>query len=210
MAESTYGFRSALGGFHKGDVIGYIEKAASQHRSQLLEYEQTLTALREENRALQQQLSLLMMATPLASELTPAPAAEEAPAPAPAIEEAPEPEAAPAPEAAPTPVEVLSPVLDADKEALLWQELQAYRRAEAVERKATARVKNLYQQLDGLCDGTLAEFQSTNAAVKQTIELLLSQAQLLEQSYTALSDSLLSSREKLVAANGQLRLDSEE
>lgn len=206
MAESTYGFRTALSGFHKGDVIGYIEKAASQHRSQLLEYEQTLTTLREENRALQQQLSLLMMATPLTSELASTPAE----APAPAAEEAPAPVEAPAPEAAPTPVEVLSPVPDADKEALMWQELQAYRRAEAVERNATARVRKLYQQLDGLCDGAMDEFQATNTAVKQTIELLLSQAQILEQSYTALSDALVSSREKLAAVNGQLCLDCEE
>ena len=60
MANNTYGFRTALSGFHKGDVTGYIEKIASQHRSELLEYEKMVTSLREENRALQQQLNLLM------------------------------------------------------------------------------------------------------------------------------------------------------
>ena len=31
MADNTYGFRTALNGFHKGDVIGYIEKGGVAH-----------------------------------------------------------------------------------------------------------------------------------------------------------------------------------
>ena len=42
MADSTYRFRSALGGYHKGDVLGFIEKVASEHRSEVLEYEKTI------------------------------------------------------------------------------------------------------------------------------------------------------------------------
>ena len=61
---ASYGFRTALGGFHKGDVIGYIERTLAQHRSELLDYEATVTSLREENRSLQQQMNLLLMAMP--------------------------------------------------------------------------------------------------------------------------------------------------
>ena len=78
MAESTYRFRTSLRGFHKGDVTAYIEKTASLHRSEMLEREQKICALQEENRSLQQQLNLLMMATPVA---TPAPAPVCAPEP---------------------------------------------------------------------------------------------------------------------------------
>ena len=86
MAEGTYGFRTALNGFHKGDVIGYIEKTATEHRTEILEYENTIMSLRDEIRSLNQQLNLLMMATPLAPEKNPSIPAEE-PVFAPVFEE---------------------------------------------------------------------------------------------------------------------------
>ena len=120
--------RSALGGYHKGDVLGFIEKVASEHRSEVLEYEKTIADLREENRSLQQQLNLLMMATPV-------PAAKE-----------PKPE--PIPE--PTPVPTADPANMSAAE-LVSMELQAYRRAEAMERSANQRATKLYQQLEEVC-----------------------------------------------------------
>lgn len=179
MADTAYHFRSALGGFHKGDVTAYIEKAAAQHRSELLEYEKTVTELREENRSLQQQLNLLMMSTPVTA----------APAPAPAPVPVAEPE--------PTPVELMS------------KELQAYRRAEAVERNANKRARKLYQQMEDVCEDALGEFQVTDSAVKQTIQVMLEQASALEQAYQALSAALNASREKLSVMN-ELLCDSEE
>ena len=76
MSESSYPFRTALGGFHKGDVTGFIEKTAALHRIELQEYEALVTSLREENRALHQQLHLMMMSTPIT---TPAPAPDPEP-----------------------------------------------------------------------------------------------------------------------------------
>ena len=52
MDESVYHFRTALSGYHKGDVTAYIEKTASEHRSALLEMEKTITQLQKENRSL--------------------------------------------------------------------------------------------------------------------------------------------------------------
>ena len=179
MADNASHFRNALGGFHKGDVIAYIEKTATQHRFELLEREQTIAALREENHTLQQQLNLLMMATPVAPV---APAAAE-------------------PVAAPEP----APIENAD---LMSLELQAYRRAEAVERNASNRARKLYQQLESVCEDTLDEFQLTDSAVKNTIELMLQQANSLEQAYQTLSAALQASREKLAAMNDFLS-DSE-
>lgn len=186
MADSAYRFRSALGGYHKGDVAGYIEKAAAQHRSELLEREATIASLREENHSLQQQLNLLMMATPAsapAPEPTPAPAPEPAPAPTPATMSATE---------------------------LMAGELQAYRRAEAVERNASQRARKLYRQLETVCEDALGEFQNTDSAVKQTIEQMLEQANALEQAYQTLSLALNNSREKLAAMNDLLCIDEEE
>ena len=184
MADSLYHFRSALGGFHKGDVTGYIEKTAAQHRSELLELEATIVALQDENRSLQQQLNLLMMATPAA-----------APAPAPIA----------VPEPAPAPVPVATNAAE-----LLTAELQAYRRAETVERNAAQRARNVYHQLENVCEDALDKFQSTDSTVKQTIELMLEQANTLEQAYQALSAALNGSREKLASMNELLYIETPE
>ena len=188
MADNSYHFRNALGGYHKGDVTGYIEKVAAQHRNELLELEQIITTLREENHSLQQQLNLLMMSTPIAS--TPEAKEEKA------AEPASEPVSAPAKES-----------LSAPELASL--ELQAYRRAEAMERNANNRARKLYRQMEDLCDDALEEFQATDSAVKQTLRSIMDQANSLEQAYQTLSAALQVSREKLAAMN-ELISDAEE
>ena len=184
MEESAYQFRSALSGFHKGDVTAYIEKLISAHRSALLEQEKTITELQKENRSLHQQLNLLMLSTP-------APAPAEAPAPV--------------SEPAPAPVPVSAPV-HADVTSL---ELQAYRRAEAVEHAANVRALQLYQQLEALYTDSIDEIQLTDAAVKQTIEAIKQQANSLEQAYNTLTTALDASRNKLAAINALLNADEE-
>ena len=178
MADTAYHFRNALSGFHKGDVTAYIEKTAAQHRSELLEYQKTIATLQEENLSLQQQLNLLMMATPVAQ------------ASAPGEEQTPAAEA----EAAAT----IEPV---EEQNLMHQELRAYRRAEAVERNANARARKLYNQMENLCEAALDEFQATDSTVKQTIEVILAQAKALEQSYQGLAAALNASCEKLADMN---------
>lgn len=185
MADSVYRFSSALGGFHKGDVMAYIEKTVLQHRSEKLEAEQTIAALREENRSLQQQLNLLIMATPVAA-AQPVEPAEEAVCEDISVQEpVPEPEVLSAPE-------------------LVSMELQAYRRAEAMERNTNNRVRKLCEQMELVCEDALNEFNITDAAVKQTIETMLEQASTLDQAYQGLSAALSASREKLVAMNNML------
>ena len=193
MAESVNRFRTALGGYHKGDVVAYIEMAASEYRSELLERERIIAEQKKEIHSLQQQLNLLMMATPVPAEEP----ASEAPAPEPA----PEPAPAPTPEPAPAPVQMTD---------MVAQELQAYRRAAAVEHAANRRAKRLYQQLEGLCVDAMGEFKVTDTAVKQTIEVMLQQANSLEQAYQTLATALTASREKLAAMNDQLYTDLDE
>ena len=182
MADSGRLFRTALSGFHKGEVTAYIEKTALQHRSQLLEYEKKITDLQEENRSLQQQLNLLMMATPVAG---PAPT----PAPAPVVE------------TEPVPVPTPTPVVPAETTDWMNLELQAYRRAEAVERHANIRAKKLYGNMEDLCGSALGDFQAADEAVKQTIDVMMAQAASLEKAYQVLSASLNASREKISSIN---------
>ena len=181
MAESGRLFRTSMGGFHKGDVTAYIEKTATQHRLELLECEKTITALQEENRSLQQQLNILMMATPVAA----------APAP---VEE-------PAPVVIPEPAPAPAPVAPAEAKDWMHMELQAYRRAEAVERHANARAKELYEKMEDLCGGALGDFQAADQAVKQTIDVMMAQAATLEQAYQTLSAALNASRDKIASIN---------
>lgn len=50
--ETTYRFRTAVGGFHKGDVSEYIAKTAASHRSEIAELENRISELEEQNRQL--------------------------------------------------------------------------------------------------------------------------------------------------------------
>ena len=90
---------------------------------------------------------------------------------------------------------------DAD---LMRRELQAYRRAEAAERNANKRVRKLYAQMEGACDGALEEFQTTDAAVRNTLEVMQQQAAALEDAYQTLTEALRASRETLAAMNEEL------
>lgn len=56
MIDTTaYRFRTAVGGFHKGDVAEYISKTAAQHSAQLKEYQDRIALLEQENENLRQQ-----------------------------------------------------------------------------------------------------------------------------------------------------------
>lgn len=57
MSESNlYAFRTAVGGFHKGDVSSYIAKTAAAHHAQVEELQARIDTLERENRQLRDQL----------------------------------------------------------------------------------------------------------------------------------------------------------
>lgn len=69
MTETIqYHFRTAVGGFHKGDVADYIAKSTAGHRAELNEYKSRVAALEAENDSLRQQLTLLMASNTLLEE----------------------------------------------------------------------------------------------------------------------------------------------
>ena len=93
---------------------------------------------------------------------------------------------------------------------MVSMELQAYRRAEAVERTANVRARQLYQKMEDLCDNAMGDFQTADSAVKQAIAVMMEQATNLEQAYQALSDALNASRGKLTAINEQFFVQDNE
>lgn len=67
-------FRTAVGGFHKGDVSTYIAKTAADHRAELSKLQRTLQKLQAENESLRAQLR---------AQTVPAPPPEDSSMPAP-------------------------------------------------------------------------------------------------------------------------------
>lgn len=76
MSETTT-FRTAVGGFHKGDVSAYISKTAAAHQAQVAGLENRLETLQQENDRLRQQL--LEQSAPVPS--APEPEPEDVPEP---------------------------------------------------------------------------------------------------------------------------------
>ncbi len=76
MSDSTiettvYRFRTAVGGFHKGDVADYISKSAASHRAELEKYKTLLAEMEQENESLRQQLSELIASVQEPEEASP-------------------------------------------------------------------------------------------------------------------------------------------
>jgi len=55
MVEQSYSFRSALNGFHRGDVISFLEELSRRHASELEEKAEALRLVREEVERLRQE-----------------------------------------------------------------------------------------------------------------------------------------------------------
>lgn len=158
-------FRTAVGGFHKGDVTEYISKAAQNHSLEKDALEKRIRELEEDVRLLRQQLleASLAAATP-----------------------------------EPEPVEI--PTAEAKMEVSAL-ELEAYRRAEAVERTANHRARQVYTQLEGICKDADEDFEAAKAVVAETAQLILGQAMILDQACVQLRGKLSAAQEELRAAD---------
>lgn len=65
---TVYRFRTAVGGFHKGDVAEYISKTAQLHRTETQQKDKLIDALQQENLELRQQLNILMASSAILEE----------------------------------------------------------------------------------------------------------------------------------------------
>ena len=104
-----------------------------------------------------------------------------------------------------TPPQESAPVAETP-DTLMNKELEAYRRAQAVERNAKDRARQLHRQLDVICAETMDEYRVTDAAVNQTLQLISAQMEALAKSYQALSAFTEASRKKLASIT-DLHLD---
>ena len=160
MADSMPGFRSALNGFNRNDVVQFIQAQTIEHekalrvlRDENARLQEALTAARMENddlRTLNESLNERLLAEP---PVAPVP---EAPAPIPA-----------APAALDAPMMPAATVVKAAAPDFNEMELAAYRRAEMTERMAreranssAERMKAIFSQADEKLAVTSQDFKT--------------------------------------------------
>lgn len=150
-------FRSAVGGFNREDVVHYIEYVNNKHASQLNQLRTEIQNLQAE---LTQERNKAVSEADLTAQL----------------------------EAAQANAAQLQQELNqanAKLEALSSQprtesELEAYRRAERVERVATERVSQLYAQANGVLADTTAKVDETSIQLNQLAASISSQLAQME------------------------------
>lgn len=177
MAESQT-FRAAFNGFNREDVVRYIEYLNNKHNTQV-------NQLRGEIQALQEQLRERPEPQP-AADTTEQLAALEARCARLERELA---------EANRRAAEAV-PCQESDTR----EELEAYRRAERVERLAGERVKAMYAQAGGTLDEAKTMVQETASRIQQVARQTLEQVQALETAVSGSAEALERTVEALEAA----------
>lgn len=165
MADTMPGFRSALNGFNRNDVVQFIQ-------AQTIEHEKALRVLRDENARLQEALTAARAENDDLRTLNAA-LSEKAAQPEAPVEAAPEvpvAEPAPAPAAPATldaPMIPAATVVKAAAPDFNEMELAAYRRAEMTERMAreraassAERMKAIFSQADEKLSVTSKDFKT--------------------------------------------------
>lgn len=161
MADSMPGFRSALNGFNRNDVVQFIQ-------TQTIEHEKALRVLRDENARLQEALDAARAENEelrsLNASLT---ELKQAESPAQAVPEAPAPVVTEAPAALDAPMMPAATVVKAAAPDFNEMELAAYRRAEMTERMAreranssAERMKAIFSQADEKLAVTSQDFKT--------------------------------------------------
>ena len=163
MADSMPGFRSALNGFNRTDVVQFIQ-------AQTIEHEKAMRVLRDENARLQEALNAARAENEDLRTLNASLSARQPEPPAEPASEAPAAEPAPAP-AAPAsldaPMMPAATVVKAAAPDFNEMELAAYRRAEMTERMAreranssAERMKAIFSQADEKLAVTSQDFKT--------------------------------------------------
>ncbi|MBP3634372.1 MAG: hypothetical protein J6J43_07350 [Oscillospiraceae bacterium] len=160
-------FRSALSGFNRSDVANYIEALSAEHQKQL-------KAEKEEREAILEQLNAVRRT--LDEETKRAEALEqELAASKTALEETQK-----------MLEEALSMEPDAPQEDYHSLELEAYRRAEAMERSTCERAAKVRQQLGDLVEETAGRYEQVGQDIKSLSEDLGSNLQRLQEALSEL------------------------
>ena len=176
----TLNFRSALGGFHREDVVRYIEYMQAKHASQIAQLTTEAAELRRQLEAVSAVEDLSDTVAELKAKLE-AMEAENA-------------TLAAQKDSAVAELEQLKADQTRTQEQLLQtMELEAYRRAEQVERNAKARAEQIYQQATGtLAAATLQVDTAANAFrdIAEQVNQQMAELQLaVDTSKAALQDA---------------------
>ena len=188
----TFHFRTAVGGFHKGDVAAYISKTAAAHQAELKLLNDELQRLLEENATLKNENAILhdqllhMVPVQQADEMPDEPDVSEIPD----IMEVPE------------ELHVGQPPVDEPSqkdESLEKLELAAYRRAEAAERIANLRAKKLYEEMGMICADASCNADKAKTSAQEELDAMLDHMKAIETYYRCLTSSMHTAQEKLLA-----------
>ena len=176
-------FRSALNGFHRADVTAYIEKLCAEHQKELKKAQDEAAGLSQQLEVAKaallsearrsEKLEAQLAETETALESTQAALEEALTLPSPEPEE---PEALPA-EALPE---------EADDMDYPTLELEAYRRAEAMERLSAGRAARLRQQLNDLLEQVSSRYEQTGQEIQVLTEDIRTNLKRLEDTLSDL------------------------
>lgn len=206
-------FRTALAGFHKGDVTDYISQSARANRDMVNNLKQQILALQEENAQLRtaaadsayiadleekaaelaelQQENVLLKNRVRQLEFK----LEEAET---AIQET-----------AQEPVQEEPVVQEAPIEDVKEMELAAYRRAEEMERRVSQRARMLAIQLDGITQQSSQKLDAAVESAKSIMAAIAAQLQLLHDTSEDLNFAMADSLEQMKVVTSLLP-DAEE
>jgi len=163
-------FRSALSGFNRSDVANYIEALCAEHQKQL-------KSEKEEREAILDQLNAVRRTLELEEGKVKALEAELVQSKT-ALEET---------------QKMLEEALDMEPEAPTEDygslELEAYRRAEALERSTTERAARVRQQLGDLVEETAGRYEQVGQDIKSLSEDLVINLQRLQETLAELDEA---------------------
>ncbi|MBQ9968803.1 MAG: hypothetical protein IJO88_08805 [Oscillospiraceae bacterium] len=160
-------FRSSLSGFNRSDVANYIEALCAEHQKEL-------RSAKEEREALLEQLNSVRHTLELEEGRSSALEAELAETRA-ALEETQK-----------MLEEALSMEPDAPEEDYSSMELEAYRRAEALERATTERAAKIRRHLDDLIEETAGRYEQVGQDIKSLSDDLGMNLQRLQEALSEL------------------------
>ena len=184
--SASYNFRTAFNGFNREDVVHYIEYINSKHNSQLNQLRTDLTAAQQENAQLkaqpQQNPELEAQVATLNEKLA-------------QLEE----ELLTA-QIAKSDLETQLADMTAQRDAALndqaqvqrrnEEELEAYRRAERMERQAKERTEAMYHKANGVLADATAKIDNASAQIAGIADQVAAQLTVLQQAVTGSKTAL--------------------
>lgn len=186
--SAAYNFRTTFNGFHREDVVHYIEYINTKHVAQLNQLKADLAAAQQENAKLKANAGLEEQVAQLKKELE---QAEQ-------IRAGLEKELA-------DKIAQLNQAKDAqqDVKRSTDAELEAYRRAERMERQAQERTDAMYQKANAVLASTTAKVDSAAIQVGDIADQVSSQLVALQQAIASSKISLNDAATSLYALRPQ-------